>query len=398
MAEFDYIAMDSFGESQEGRLEAVNLLEASRILKERKWIVKSLAESRHEASLLSYINPTSYFLTSRDFEIAFAQLSTLMSSGVNMLSALKTMSMISLKQASRQLWNEAHLKVQSGNSLSESLESHPKLQKSILVNLIRIGEETGELDKMLMTVSLGLERNRVIKGKILGALLYPLFVLVISIIAGAIAVFHLIPQLQVLITTMGRQLHPLTQLLIDVADTIQKYSLHSLFVLGLVAICFAIAFFNSKGRLFLDKYTLRIPIIGQMLRVYFSAEFARNFAMLIRSGVQLTESLNYSSGAIWNTHLKNVLKKARSNIMNGSPLTETISSRYAFSPLLISMVSVGEKTGAIDNLLEDQAKYHYEILDKHINRFSAIISFLMIVLVAGTIAFVFAAILLTYFS
>lgn len=398
MAEFDYTALDSFGESQEGRLEAVTLLEASKILKERKWIVKSLEESKNESSILTYLNPTSYFLTSRDFEIAFAQLSTLMSSGVNLLSALKTMSVISLKQSSRSLWKDAHLQVQAGKSLSESLETHPRLKKSILTNLIKIGEETGELDRLLMTISLGMERNRVIKGKILSALLYPMFVLSIALVAGGVAVFHLIPKLEVLVTAMGRDLHPMTQLLVDVADNIQRYSIHFFLVSVLTIAALVVAFMNKKGRLFLDRTVLRLPVIGQMLRIYFSAEFARNFALLIRSGVKLTESLSHCAAAVWNTHLKNILKKARNNIINGSPLTETISSRYAFSPLLISMVSVGEKTGSIDNLLEDQSKYHYEILDKYINRFSALISFFMIVLVAGTIAFVFAAILLTYFS
>ena len=398
MAEFDYNALDSFGESQEGRLEAENLLEASKILKERKWVVKSLDESSFETSFSSYLNPTSYFLTSRDFELAFAQLSTLMSSGVNLMSALKTMSIISLKPASRSLWRGAQLQVQAGKSFSESLESHPKLKKSVLRNLIKIGEETGELDRLLLTISLGMERNRVIKGKILSALLYPMFVLSIALIAGGVAVFYLIPKLQVLITAMGRDLHPMTQLLIDIAEKVQSYSLQIL-VLGVFCIIGIVAaYLNKKGRVFLDRLMLRIPVIGQMLRIYFSAEFARNFALLIRSGVKLTDSLQHCAGAIWNVHLKNILKKARNNIINGSPLTESLSCRYAFSPILISMVSVGEKTGSIDNLLEEQAKYHYEILDKHMNRFSSLISFFMIVLVAGTIAFIFAAILLTYFS
>ena len=398
MAEFDYAALDSFGESQEGRLEAENLLEASKILRERKWVVKSLEEASYESSLFSYVNPASYFLTSRDFEIGFAQLSTLMSSGVNLLSALKTMSVISLKQASRSLWKSSLLQVQSGKSLSESLESHPKLKNSTLTNLIKIGEETGELDRLLLTISVGMERNRVIKGKILGALMYPMFVLMVSLIAGGVAVFYLIPKLQILITAMGRDLHPMTQLLIDIADKVQTYSIHFLVIALLLVFCLIAAYMNKKGRLLIDRLLLRIPLAGQMLRIYFSAEFARNFALLIRSGVKLTDSLSQCAGAIWNVHLKSILKKARNNIVNGSPLTETISCRYAFSPILISMVSVGEKTGSIDNLLEEQSKYHYEILDKHINRFSSLISFFMIVLVAGTIAFIFAAILLTYFS
>ena len=174
--------------------------------------------------------------------------------------------------------------------------------------------------------------------------------------------------------------------------------MHVLVLIALVIIAFSVALIKPKSRLFLDRMLLRLPIIGQMFRIYFSAEFARSFALLMGSGVKLTESLNHCAGAIWNKHLKNILKKARNNIINGSPLTETISSRFAFSPILISMVSVGEKTGSIDNLLEEQAKYHYELLDKYINRFSALVSFLMLLLVAGTIAFVFAAILLTYFS
>ena len=398
MAEFDYIAIDSFGENQEGRLEAVTLLEASKILKERKWIVKSIEEARSEISLLSYLNPANYFLTSRDLEISFAQLSTLMSSGVNLLSALKTMSVISLKEASRNLWYNVHQQVQAGENLSESLSANPKLNKSEVINLIEIGEETGELDSILMTVSYGMERKRAIRGKILGALLYPIFVLIVSIIAAGIAVFVLIPELEKLIKAMGKDLHPVTVLLLDVAVVIQEYTLPFLllFIMGIVTLI--VTFLNKKGRLFLDRAILRIPAIGPMFRVYYSAEFARNFALLIRSGVKLTDSLNHCAGAIWNTYLKSILRKARNNIINGSPLTETISSRYAFSPLLLSMVSVGEKTGSIDNLLEEQSKYHYEILDKYISRFSGLISFFMIVLVAGTIAFVFAAILLTYFA
>lgn len=398
MADFDYTALDSFGENQEGRLEAVNLLEASKILKERKWIVKNLEESKAESSLLSHFNPASYFLTSRDLEIAFAQLSSLLSSGVNLLSALKTLSTISLKEVSRDLWRNVHLQVQGGKSLSESLKIHPKMKKSILTNLIEIGEETGELDSLLLTVSHGMERNRAIKGKILGALLYPCFVFLISLIAAALAVFVVIPQLEKLIKAMGRDLHPVTQLLLDVSVVVQKAALPGLCVFLLALIALLVTFFNKKGRLFLDRMILRLPVFGPMFRVYFSAEFARNFALLIRSGVKLTESLNHCAGALWNTYLKGILKKSRNNIINGSPLTETLSCKYAFSPLLISMVSVGEKTGSIDNLLEEQSKYHYETLDKYINRFSGLISFFMIVLVAGTIAFVFAAILLTYFA
>ena len=398
MAEFDYSALDSFGENQEGRLEADSLLEASKILRERKWVVKSLDDAKYESSILSHLNPASYFLTSRDFEIAFAQLSTLMSSGVNLSSALKTMSEISLKQAARSLWEDTYLQVQSGNSMSDALEKQPKLKKPIITNLIKIGEETGELDRLLMTVSISMERNRLIKSKILSALLYPAFVLLVASLAGGVAVFYLIPKLQKLITAMGRDLHPLTQLLIDISETIQTYSSHMALALVAGIIGLVYAFLNTKGRLYIDRMTLRAPLIGQMFRTYFSAEFARNFALLIRSGVQLTDSLNHCAAATWNTYLKNMLKRARNNIINGSPLTETISCRYAYSPLLISMVSVGEKTGAIDSLLEDQSKYHYEILDRHISRFSSLLSFLMILMVAGTIAFVFAAILLTYFS
>ena len=398
MAEFDYTALDSFGESQEGRLEAENLLEASKILKERKWIVKSLDESRSEISLVSYINPANYLLTSRDLEVSFAQLSTLISSGVNLLSALKTMSIISVKETSRNLWKNVHQQVQTGKSLSESLSSNSKLNKSLLINLIEIGEETGELDRILMTVSYGMERKRAIRGKIMGALLYPVFVLIISLVATAIAVFVLIPQLEKLIKAMGKQLHPLTQLLLDIAEAVQKYSIPSFFVLILVLVLLTVTFINKKGRLFLDRRILKLPVIGSMFRVYYSAEFARNFALLIRSGVKLTDSLQHCAESIWNTYLKSILKKARNNVINGSPLTETLSSRYAFSPLLLSMVSVGEKTGSIDNLLEEQSKYHFEILDKYINRLSGVISFFMVVLVAGTIGFVFAAILLTYFA
>ncbi|MDD7985883.1 type II secretion system F family protein [Lentisphaera marina] len=398
MIEFDYSALDSFGEDQEGRLEAENLLEASKILKERKWIVRSLEEAKYEISLLSYLNPMTYILKSRDFEVAFAQLSTLMSSGVNLSSALKTMSTISLKQAGRNLWQDVYTQVQTGKSLSESLKSHPKIKKSMFANLIKIGEETGELDRLLMTIALGMERNRIIKSKILTALLYPMFVFVIALSAAGVAVFYLIPKLKVMIAAMGRDLHPATQALIDFADFLEKYSIYFLLLFFISAIIFICTYINKNGRIFLDRITLKIPIIGNMFRIYFSAEFARNFALLIGSGVKLTESLQHCAGTIWNTYLKGVLRRARNNIINGAPLTETISCRHAFSPLLISMASVGEKTGSIDKLLEDQAKYHYEILDKYINQFSSLISFVMILLVAGTIAFVFAAILLTYFS
>ncbi len=148
----------------------------------------------------------------------------------------------------------------------------------------------------------------------------------------------------------------------------------------------------------IDKNMLKIPVIGIMLRTFYSAEFARNFALLIKSGIKLTDALSQCSNALRNRHLTNILKKARTNIINGAPLTETISTPNAFSPMLLSMINIGEKTGSLDTLLDEQANYHYELLDKYINRFSAIISFLMIVLVAGTLAFIFAAILLTYFS
>ena len=147
------------------------------------------------------------------------------------------------------------------------------MKKSIVVNLIGIGEETGELDSLLMTVSLGLERKRSIRGKIMGALLYPLFVLIVSMVAAGIAIFVLIPALEKLITAMGKDLHPVTVLLLDISVAVQQYSIPCLLVLVMFITFLVIAYMNEKGRLFLDRTTLRLPLIGAMFRVYYSAEF-----------------------------------------------------------------------------------------------------------------------------
>ena len=154
------------------------------------------------------------------------------------LAALKTVSEISFKEVSRDLWRSVHLQVQGGKSLSESLKTHPKFKKSIVTNLIEIGEETGELDSLLLTIARGMERNRAIKGKILGALLYPCFVFIISLIAAGIAVFVVIPQLEKLITAMGRGLHPVTQLLLDLSVLVQKMTIPGvcIMLLGLFAL------------------------------------------------------------------------------------------------------------------------------------------------------------------
>jgi type II secretory pathway component PulF len=243
-----------------------------------------------------------------------------------------------------------------------------------------------------------MENRRLIRTQLVTALFYPVLVFVSAISVAAFIVFYLIPKLKAFLSAFGKKLPAITQSLIDVTEFFDRNGLP--LALGAIALTGAAValYLWPPGRLFADRLLLRLPVVGGLFRLSATAVFARSTGVLLRSGVTLVESLRTVEGLFRNRHLAGIVHRARERIITGGMLGSALAEPKAFTPMLGKMVAVGEMSGALDDILDEIAKFHESQLQSAIRRFSAFVEPVIIIVVGSIVGFVYIAFFMALFS
>lgn len=327
---------------------------------------------------------------SLDVELALQQLALLLRSGLPLLSALRTCADQSARPALRRVLRRVAERIQEGSSLHEAFGEHPCFPR-LVTALTEVGEQTGTLDAVLERAAQTLERRRLLATSVKTALTYPAIVVVLAIGVVAYMTLALIPKLEIFLTAFGRRLPPLTQALLDVSRIVRENLVPGAVLLVLLIAGWIALRAWPPGRRATDRLALRVPVLGRVLRLAATAQFARTLGTLVRSGVRLTEALRVASRMATNSHVAAVLGAARERVLAGSSLAAPLRADPTFPPLLGQMVAVGESAGTLDSVLEDVARFHETQLDVLIRRLSALLEPVVIVVVGGIVAFVYLA-------
>ncbi|MFB9137165.1 type II secretion system F family protein [Vibrio olivae] len=386
MAIFRYQGRNAQGAQVSGQVEAATQELAAESLMSKGVIPTSLSEGkvRTQSSfdLKALLTPS---VPLEVLVIFCRQLYSLTKAGVPLLRAIKGLSQNSDHKTLKAALEDVSQELANGRSLSSSLQMHSNVFSSLFVSMVNVGENTGRLDQALLQLANYYQQEVETRKRIKTAMRYPSFV--ISFVAIAVAVLNLkvIPQFANMFQRFGVDLPLPTRILIATSDFFVNY--WAFIVALLVGSWFAFRAWlkTANGRERWDKARLRMPIVGSIVNRAQLARFSRTFSLMLTAGVPLNQSLSLSAEALDNQYLENRLQEMKSAIEAGSTVSTTATNTGIFTPLVLQMISVGEETGQIDQLLLEVADFYDREVDYDLKTLTARIEPILLVFVAGMV-------------
>ena len=402
--EFLYKGVSQEGEPVSGTIEAVDRRGAVADLAVKGQFATELFEKAGSGrAMVSSLNALgaakSLFVRSpkvsgKDILAMTSQLSTALRAGLPILNALEIIAAQQHKQGMRQLLENLAKAVSSGKSLSDAMEERSDAFSQLYISMVRVGETGGILEETISQLSQLLERDDKVKSEMKNAAAYPIFVLAIGIASAVIMITKILPKI---IATIGggNAVLPLpTRMLMAVGGFLSHFG----WLLALVIVCCVYGFCRWKrtlsGRLKWDSFKLRVPVLGSVLLTIAVSRFARTLGALTKSGITILHALAVVRDTLGNELLGRAIDDVAADVKTGQPLAEPLSGSGLFPPLLVQIVSIGEQTGQLDELLLNAADTFDGQADAAITRFMAIFPALLILFLALIIGFIIAATLL----
>ena len=391
MAEFRYKARDASGGSRSGLVDATSRSAAASLLRSRGLIVIGVDQVADKTKspigqgFSQYIPPRAI-----DVELSLQQLSMMVKSGMPLLTGLVSLVEQAPRNSLGAIWQIIVKDIQSGDSLSLAMSKH-RCFPDFVVQLVRVGERTGELPPVLeRAVSTMRSRRRGIQ-EISSALVYPCLVICVAIGVTIYMVVYLIPRLEIYLQSLGKNMPAMTQRLVDVSGFLRQYYpvvgiiSCGLFVFGLVA------YRSREGRMWIDQAALRVPILGSLFKLCETSTFSRSLSVMLGSGITLIDGLGSVEKLLYNRFTAKTVNNTRTSIIQGGNFSDAIGVGNSFSPMLEKMVAVGQQSGDLKGVLEEVADFHEDQFQASIRRFNAILTPALTVGVGAIVGYVYIA-------
>lgn len=309
-----------------------------------------------------------------DIAVFSRQMATMMKAGVPLVQAFEIVA-DGLDNASvKELVLKIRDDVASGTGFAPALRQHPRYFDNLFCNLVEAGEQSGALETMLDRIATYKEKTEALKAKIKKALTYPAAVIVVAIVVTAILLIKVVPQFAETFSGFGADLPAFTLFVLHLSELTQAYWLWML--LGIGAFVFAFRELKLKSSKFayaVDKYTLKIPIIGEIVYLSVMARFARTLSTTFAAGVPLIDALTSVAGAAGNRIYEDSILRIREDVSTGIQLNTAIRAQSLFPSLLIQMSAIGEESGALDEMLDKVAAYYEEEVDNRVDSLSSLL-------------------------
>ena len=400
MPTFKYHARDAVGRAASGTGTAATIEQLAAELRERGLLVLRVEKTDERPPRRPlHLNPLWWVPPSKlDIELGLQQLAAMLHSGLTLLSALRTVGEQAGKPRATAMWQDLRERIEQGATLSGALATYPKAFSGYVVQLVKVGEHSGELDLMLTRAAEHLEQTRNTRLMVVNALTYPILVTLMAVGVSCFMVLNVIPKIQQFLTGRGRALPRMTQMLLDVSDWLRLYLPY--IGIGMIAAVVALWAVHRwlPGRRVIHALLLRVPMVGPTLRLAGTAAFSRGLGILIESGVTLLDGLQTAEHLVGNLALSRRIASARVSVMRGERLAGSLTGKYEFLPMLSRMVAVGEETGTLGRALSDAARFHEARLVATIRRLSVMIEPIMILVVGTIVGFVYIAFFVALFS
>ena len=332
-------------------------------------------------------------VSTREVTRFLQELSTLYDSGVPLLRILDVQLYSEPKPYFRNIIQTIRLDVERGENLHTALRHHPKIFDELSCNLIASGEESGRLSEVLRNIVQSQEQRQRIRSQIQTAVWYPIFVFLAAILVWTLILTFIVPVFESVYRTQGKTLPWLTQFLIQISHSIRDNWLIWLALIGLLLALLA-RWRQSRWQGVLDRWRMRIPLIGRLLRQAWHAQFARTLGLLYQSGVPLYQALETSAQTVSSVTMRQSIRAVIQDVLNGHSLSLAMTQYPIFEPSLIQRVQIGEESGSLSTMLLQHAQHNEFLVEQGIKRLSSLIEPIMVVVVGVTVAIMVIALYL----
>lgn len=400
MPTFKYTAIDQQGKETKGSILAGDSRSAIATLRQQSLFVVEIdqgnanKENQQGEGLSKEIDLTYLSelrsVSTQELIFLFKQLTFMLRAGLPVLQALQlARTQVSSGRLGRVL-DRMITDIENGLPLSQALSKHPKVFPSIAASLVMAGENTGELDLVMDRLADHLEKKAALKSQTINAMIYPAIVILAASGVFVFLVIKIIPAFAKFFAGKGRGLPPSTQFLIDLSAFFVSYGLYILGFVILVLIGLVIFHSTNQGRYKLHHLLLRLPILGKLMTVAAMAQLTWILSMMLRSGLTALDALKISAQVIRNQVISDKLSAASEQILAGKDLSSSLQHPRIPS-IVTQMIAVGERTGTLDNVLEQLGNYYEERLQLGIRRLSAMMEPALILVIGGMVGFVYYA-------
>ena len=417
MPKYDYVALDQKGKETKGSVEAASQNEAigrvkdmqlfpTKIIETEKVQEKKVSKqkSRPKAGgkkrgkldmqinikipgLGGKVKPKVLTTFTR-------QLATLVDAGLPLLRGLRVLEKQERNSTLRGILGELALAIEGGSTFSEALAQHPKVFNRLFVNMVKAGELGGVLEVVLKRLAEFSEKAQKIRGKVKSALFYPIAVLVVAVgILGLLLVF-VIPRFKDVFSGMGVKLPGFTVFVLAISDAVRLHILPTLGAVAVVVILFMLAVKTKIGRLVWDKFKLKVPPFGIVVSKVAISRFTRTLGTLVSSGVPILQALTIVKETAGNVIISNAISNVHESVKEGETITSPLEASGVFPPMVVSMVDVGEQTGALPEMLLRIADNYDEEVDNAVEAMTSLLEPIMIVFLAGIVGSIVIAMFL----
>lgn len=405
MPVFAYKGLNDTGKEVRGMLDADSPRTLRAVLKKQGIrIIEHREETGKKGGAAGFLSAAGqtevdfgrYFdrITVADIALTTRQLATLLRSGITLIESLTAIVDQVDSEKMKRVYGDVKNAVNEGSSLADALGQHPEVFDHLYISMIRAGEASGALDQVLIRLANFMESQAKLRSKVMSAMLYPAIMVGVGAIILVILFVVVIPRITKIFTQVKADLPIQTKILIFIADAVKGYW----FILfpGIALSIYLLLRWKSsaKGRPKWDRFILSAPIFGTVVRMVAVTRFARTLATLLRSGVPVLNALDIVRDVLNNTRLAEVVNEARDAIREGESIAAPLKKSKEFPPIVVHMVAIGEKSGQLEEMLENVADNYDFQVDQRVEALTTLIEPIMIVVMGVGIAFVVFAVLM----
>ena len=393
MAAYEFQALNAKGKQESGIIEGDSERQVGQQLKDRALIplsLKVVSEGKSATSLQTYRR----HIRIGDLSLFTRQLATLISSGTPLEESLATISQQTEKKAVQRIVLGVRGKVIEGHSLADSMSQFPTVFPAMFRATVAAGEHSGHLDEILERLADYTEEHQATQQAILSKLIYPIILTLVCVAAIVALLVYVIPTFVDIFDNMGRDLPPLTQVLITMSEFLQNWGLIIGTVIGIGGFLFTLGYKrNSKMRYSVDKFNLRVPLFGNLIKGRQTAAFSRTLGILASSGVPIITALKHAGDVVTNMPMREAIRTATEKIREGASIAGSLKRSKLFPAMTVHLIGSGESSGNLEEMLERAADQQERETKNTVDAFVSLFEPILIVVMGVVIVTIVMSIL-----
>jgi type IV pilus assembly protein PilC len=390
MPKFNYVVKDRSGQTVKGDVEAADKSQALNMLRKKEFLILKLEKARGGAMQLSFNLGGGVKVKNEELSVFTRQLATIVEAGIPVVNGLDILAEQTDNPGFNDVIRDVKESVNTGLSLSDALGKHPRVFPVLLVSMVRAGESSGMLDVVLDRVSGYMEKANALEKKVKSAMIYPAVIVLMATVITLVMILKVIPVFKDIFAGFGAELPAATEFLINLSDFLRSYFL--VFLGGVAAVVMAVKWYlgTPGGKLRFDRMKLNLPIVGEIFQKVAVSRFTRTLGTLLNSGVPILNALEIVSETSGNKALEKSVNEVRKQVKEGESISPPMERSGIFPPMVIRMISVGEKSGELEKMLTKIANFYDEQVDTAVSGLTSLLEPLIIAflgIVIGGIVF-----------